>query len=297
MSESMMDKIKKLRAQTGAGIAACKSALTESEGDLEASVDLLRTKGLADLAKKSGRATNEGAIAAYANEDAKVAALIEVNCETDFVSSNEVFTNFVKDLVGLVGENNPGSTEEILGYTYPGRELTVQDVLGEIVSRLGENINITRFVREEIVGNGAISTYIHAGSKIGILVTFGFAKAETAQAEAFKCFARDVAMQVAATDPIAVTRDDFDAAVIEREMNIYKTQAAESGKNEEIQHKMAEGRLNKFFKEQALTEQVFVKDPDTTISALAAKVGKELDDTIEVLSFVRYGLGETAQEA
>lgn len=297
MSESMMDKIKKLRAQTGAGISACKSALAESDGDLEASVDLLRTKGLADLAKKSGRATNEGAIAAYTSEDGKVAALIEVNCETDFVGSNEVFTGFVADLVKLVAENNPANAEEILGFTYPGREHSVQDVLGEIVSKLGENINITRFVREEISGNGAISSYIHAGAKIGILASFAFGNAETGATEAFKAFAHDVAIHIAATDPIAVSREDFDPAVVEREMAIYKAQAAESGKPEEIQTKMAEGRIAKFYKEQALVEQAFVKNPDVTIAGLAESVGKELGDTVEVVGFIRYGLGETAEEA
>lgn len=297
MSESMMDKIKKLRGQTGAGIAACKSALTECEGDYEASVDYLRAKGLADHAKKAGRATNEGAIAAYLSEDSKLASLIEVNCETDFVALNEVFTTFVSDLALLVAQNNPSSPEDILGYTYPGREHSVQDVLGEIVSRLGENINIARFVREEVSGTGALSTYIHAGAKIGILASFAFGKAETADAAAFKTFGRDVAMHIAATDPIALSRDSFDPAVIEREVAIYKTQAAESGKPEEIQNKMAEGRLNKFFKEQALVEQVFVKDADLTISALCEKVGKELGDSIEILGFTRFGLGETAEEA
>lgn len=291
----MMDQIKKLRSQTGAGIAACKAALVEAEGDLEASVDILRTKGLADLAKKSDRATNEGAIAAFTSDNASVGSLIEVNCETDFVGSNEEFTSFVADLALLVAENNPASVEDVLGYTYPGRDINVEGVLGEKVSKLGENINIARFDRAEVAGSGAIATYIHPGAKIGVLVNFAFNNEASASNETFNTFARDVAMQIAAADPIAVTRDDFDPAVVERELAIYKAQAEESGKPENIQEMMAQGRMKKFYSEQALIEQAFVKDDSISVGDLAKNVGKEIGDEITIVGFTRYTLGGSAE--
>jgi elongation factor Ts len=286
--------VKELRDITGAGMMECKNALLETEGKVDDAIDYLRTRGLASLAKKAGRATDEGAIASFVSTDNKIGTLIEVNCETDFVGSNATFTSFVAWLAQMVTDQNPADIDTLKGLTCPDSGLTVEQTFGEIVGKLGENMAVARFVREEIEGTGAVETYIHAGAKIGIMVTYAFGKQETADNAAFKQYARDVAMQVAAADPIAVTRDDFDSAIVEHELSIYKAQAAESGKPENIQEKMAEGRLHKFFKEQALVEQAFVKDPDISIDDLTKRVSKEVDDVITVVAFVRYNLGENA---
>lgn len=297
MAEITASMVKELREICGAGMMECKKALLESEGNIDNAVDILRTRGLAALAKKSGRATNEGAIAAWVSESGQIGALIEVNCETDFVGTNATFTGFVQQLVDLVGTENPADKDAIMALPVPGRDINVEGLFGEIVGKLGENINIARFIREDVTGTGAVTTYIHPGAKIGVMVTFAVGNAATASAAEFKTMAKDVAMQVAATDPIAVSRDDFDTAVVEHEMSIYRAQAAESGKPEPIQEKMAEGRLQKFFKEQALVEQVFVKDADLTVTQYIEKVAKGLGDTISVVKFERWALGATAEAA
>lgn len=294
MSNVSAKLVKELREKTGAGMMECKKALQEVEGDIEKAIDFLRTRGLATAAKKAGRATNEGAIAEYISPDSKTGVLIEVNCETDFVAMNANFTSFVKLLAEVVAKDDPADPAEMMKLTVPNRDITVEELFGETVGKLGENIQVARFERVELEGTGALSAYIHGGAKIGIMVLFKLGKQESADTEVFKIFARDVAMQVAAANPIAVRRESFDSAVIEREKEIYKTQAAESGKPEQIQEKMAEGRLNKFFKEQALVEQAYVKDMDISIDEYTQRVAKQLGDTIEIEAFTRYDLGASA---
>ncbi|MHB1340227.1 MAG: translation elongation factor Ts [Coriobacteriia bacterium] len=289
--------VKELREVTGAGMMDCKKALAEAEGNMEAAVDILRTRGLAALAKKAGRATNEGVVAAYVAADNQVGVLVEVNCETDFVGRNEQFQSFVNDLAAHIGTAAPTDVESLKAQTFTGREHTVEQVLGEVVSKLGENMGITRFVRREVAGAGALGSYIHMGGKIGVLVEVSLTNAANASSPVVAAFIKDVAMQVAAASPISVGREAVPADVVAHELSIYKAQAAESGKPEAIQEKMAEGRLQKFYKEVCLVEQVFVKNPDITIKDLAAQISKEIGDTVTVLAFDRFGLGETGEDA
>ena len=179
----------------------------------------------------------------------------------------------------------------MLTQTISSRGITVEQLFGEKVSKLGENMGVARFVREEIEGTGAVATYIHGGGKIGILVTFALGKPRRRPMPTFQTFAKDVAMQVAAAQPLFVTRDEAPADVIEHELSIYKAQAAESGKPEAIQEKMATGRLEKYFKEVALIEQPFVKNPDITVTQYAAETAKAVGDTIAVVGFTRFVLG------
>jgi elongation factor Ts len=274
----------------------CKKALSEAEGDLESAVDILRTRGLASLAKKAGRATNEGTIAAFASADSKIGVLVEVNSETDFVGRNSEFTGFAAEVAEHIAEAAPEGVEHLMTQELAGRGITVEGLLGEKVTKLGENMGVARFVREEVMGTGAVATYIHGGGKIGVLVVIGFNKSETAENPAFKQFGRDVAMQVAAATPMFVRREEADAATVEHELSIYKAQAAESGKPESIQEKMAAGRLEKFFKEVALVEQPFVKNPDTTVGQYATETGKALGDELTIIGFERFVLGESASE-
>lgn len=286
--------VKDLREMTGAGMMDCKKALVEAECDLDAAVDILRTRGLAALAKKAGRATNEGVVAAFVNETAALGALVEINCETDFVARNSEFLDFVNSLAAHVAAAAPTDVDMLMKQQFTGRDLTVEQVLGEVVSKLGENMNITRFSRRELSGTGMLSSYVHMGGKIGVIVELSFANAATASKPEVSALGKDLAMQVAAAAPIAATRDEVAADVIAHELSIYRAQAAESGKPEAIQDKMAEGRLQKYFKEVCLSEQVFVKDPDITVSQLVARISKEVGDQVAIVAFDRFALGETA---
>jgi elongation factor Ts len=294
MAEITASMVKELRECTGAGMMECKKALSEAEGDLSTAVDILRTRGLAALAKKAGRATNEGTVAAFVTPDSKVGVLVEVNSETDFVGRNAEFTGFAAEVAEHIAEHAPEGVEHLMTQELTARGITVEGLLGEKVSKLGENMGVARFVREEVMGTGAVASYIHGGGKMGVLVVVGFEHSETAANPTFVQFARDVAMQVAAASPFFVRREDADAATVEHELSIYKAQAAESGKPEAIQEKMANGRLEKFFKEVALVEQPFVKNPDQTVSQYATETGKAVGDALNILGFERFVLGESA---
>jgi len=292
MAEITATMVKELRECTGAGMMECKRALSEAEGNLESAVDILRTRGLAALAKKAGRATNEGTIAAYLTEDSKVGVLVEVNCETDFVGRNAEFTGFVASLAQHVAAKAPESVDELKDQVVMDRDITIEQQLGEMVGKLGENMGVARFFREEVSGTGAIATYVHGGGRIGVLVTYAFTKPETGDNAAFKTFSKDIAMQVAAATPMVTRREEVDADVLAHELSIYKAQAAESGKPEAIQEKIAQGRLEKFFKEVALVEQQFVKNMDITVDQYTKETNKAVDDSIEIVGFVRFNLGE-----
>ena len=295
MSTISAKLVKELREKTGAGMMECKKALTEVEGDVEKAIDFLRVRGMASAEKKAGRATNEGAIAEYISVDSKVGALIEVNCETDFVAMNEAFTGFVKLLAEVVAKDNPADADALMELSVPNRDITIKELFGETVGKLGENIQVARFERFALDGTGALAAYIHGGAKIGIMVEFALDNQASADAEVFKIYARDVAMQVAAANPVAVNREGFAPEIVEHEKSIYMEQAAESGKPENIQEMMAEGRLKKYFKESALVEQAFVKDPDIDIDTYTKRVAKELGDTIEIVAFTRFDLGVGAE--
>ena len=273
--------VKQLREMTDSPMMECKKALVEAEGDIEKAVDILRTMGVAKAVKRAGRDTNEGTIATYVSEDGKTGAILELTCETDFVGTNPKFTGFA--------ENDPSDVDALKACAMG--ESTVEAELTEMIHVIGENMKIARFQRVT-AADGALGSYVHLGGKLADIVTFKLGKSETAESDEFKTFAHDVAMQVAAAAPVAARRDDVPADVIEHELSIYKAQAAESGKPEAIQEKMAQGRLEKYFKESVLTEQEFVKDGSVTIGQLAKNVGKSLGDDVEVMSFVRYAFGE-----
>lgn len=231
MAQITAAMVKQLREMTDSPMMECKKALVEAEGDMDAAVDILRKNGLAAAAKKAGRDTNEGAVAAFVAADGRSGALAEVACETDFVGSNPKFTGFAAKVAEVALNTEPADVEALLAADMDGE--TVQEALTEMIHVIGENMKVSRFaVRKPAAG--AVSSYIHMGGKIGVLVEFAFEKPETAESEAFKTFAHDVAMQVAATAPISAVREDVPQATIDHEIEIYKAQAAESGKPEEI---------------------------------------------------------------
>ena len=280
--------VKELREMTDAGMMECKKALVEADGDMDKAVDVLRTRGLAAAAKKAGRATNEGTVMTVVAEDAKSAAVVELNCETDFVGMNEKFKAYAEKLGRAALAANAADVEALKAASYEGE--SVEDILTDAIHVLGENIQLPRATT---VAAGGVATYIHGGGKIGVVVTFDVEGIDPAS-EGFQTYGRDVAMQVAAASPVAATRESVPAEVVEHEKAIYKAQAAESGKPENIQEKMATGRLEKFYKENCLTEQAFVKNPDQTVNQYTKEAAKNLGGSIKVTGFVRWALGETA---
>ena len=291
MAEITAKMVKELREATGAGMMECKKALTEAEGVFEKAVDVLRTHGLAKAAKKAGRATNEGRVnVAVCKNDARKGAVVEINCETDFVALTDKFQDYCDTFTRAVVHNDPATVDELLESEYEGEK--VGDTLTEAIHIIGENMQISNFKRLEIEGTGALVPYIHMNGRIGVLVGFTFGNEATATDERFLAMGKDVAMQIAATNPVSLDEDSVPEDIREHEFEIYKAQAAESGKPENTQEKIATGRMEKFYKENCLVEQDFVKDPDTTVGAYIAKCAKEIGDDIKVVSFARIELGE-----
>ena len=278
--------VKELREMTDAGMMECKKALVEADGDMDKAVDVLRTRGLSAAAKKVGRATNEGTVMAIVSDDATKGAVVELNCETDFVGMNEKFKGYAEKIARAAMAANVEDVEALKAVDAEGE--TVEDVLTDAIHTLGENMNLARAA---VVEAGGVASYIHGGGKIGVLVTFDVEGIDPASDEFQHC-GRDVAMQVAAASPVSATRESVPAEVVAHEMEIYKAQAAESGKPENIQEKIATGRLEKFYKESCLTEQAFVKNPDQNVTDYVNEVAKKLGGTIKVTGFKRFMLGE-----
>ena len=271
---------------TGAGMMECKKALAEADGDMEKAVDVLRTRGLAAVAKKAGRATNEGTVMAIVDDACTTGAVVELNCETDFVGMNEKFKAYAEKIAKAALAAKPADVEALKAAEIDGE--TVEAVVTDCIHVMGENAQLARVA---VVEAPAVAAYIHGGGKIGVLVTFAVEGIDPAS-EGFQKCGRDIAMQVAALNPVSATREDVPADVAAHEMEIYKAQAAESGKPEAIQEKIALGRMDKFYKENCLAEQDFVKNPDLTVSAYADECAKELGGTIAITGFVRFALGE-----
>ena len=286
MANITASMVKELREMTGAGMMECKKALAEAEGEMEKAVDVLRTRGLAAVAKKAGRATNEGTVMALVSDDCTTGAVVELNCETDFVGMNEKFKAYAEKIAKAALAAKPADVEALKAATIDGE--TVEEVVTDCIHVMGEN---TQLARVAVVEAPAVAAYIHGGGKIGVLVTFDVEGIDPAS-EAFQKCGRDIAMQVAALNPVSATREDVPADVAAHEMEIYKAQAAESGKPENIQEKMAEGRMDKFYKENCLTEQAFVKNPDVTVAGYADECAKEMGGSIKITGFVRFALGE-----
>ena len=278
--------VQNLRERTGCGMMDCKKALTEAEGDMEKAIELLREKGLAAQAKKSGRIAAEGIVYTYVDEAKKVGVVIEVNAETDFVAKNESFQGFVASCAKVVAEQNPATVEELMGCKVDD-QFTVEEALREKILTIGENMKIRRFARYE----GAVVTYSHGGGRIGVMVKFDTAD-DIAAKDAFHTMAKDVAMQIAAANPTYLDKDAVPADEIAKEKEILTQQAINEGKPANIAEKMVMGRINKYYKEVCLMEQPFIKDGDLSVSKYVENCAKELGGPVKVVSFVRFEKGE-----
>ncbi len=295
MSAISATMVKELRDKTGAGMMDCKNALTEMNGDLEQAVDWLRKKGLSKAANKSGRVAADGLVGLASS--GKSGALVEVNAETDFVARNEEFRAMVSTIAGLALKSG-GDAEKIKAMAWPGGSGTVGDHVTALIAKIGENMTFRR-AKCLSVGTGAVSTYIHNAAgpglgKIGVLV----ALESSGNAEALDAFGRQLAMHVAAANPLAVNIKDIPAEAIERERAIYSEQALASGKPADIVAKMVEGRLKKeFYQQVALMEQVFVVDGKESVANAIKAAEKSVGAPITVKAFIRMALGEGIAKA
>ena len=278
--------VKNLRESTGCGMMDCKKALTETDGDMEKAIELLREKGLSKIAKKAGRIAAEGIVCAIQDKDKKVGVVIEVNSETDFVAKNAVFVQFVEDCAKTVLQENPADVDALLGCTISGGTGTVQEALQEKILTIGENLKLRRFARYE----GEVETYVHGGGRIGVMVRFEVEG--TPDAAAFQAYAKDIAMQVAASTPTYLDKDAVPAETIAKEKEILTAQAINEGKPANIAEKMVMGRINKYYKEVCLLEQPFIKDGDISVQQFTDTTAKELGVKIRIVDFVRFEKGE-----
>lgn len=277
--------VKTLRERTGCGMMDCKKVLTETAGDMEKAIELLREKGLAAAAKKAGRIAAEGIVVSIVDEAKKVGVVLEVNAETDFVAKNEKFVSFVNNVAKTIIENNPADVAALEGMTMVGSEQTVAEELRDKILTIGENMKIRRFERVE----GDLVAYVHGGGRIGVMVKFD---TDVADKDEFKAYAKDVAMQIAAAVPQYLNKADVPDSVVDKEKEILTAQAINEGKPANIAEKMVIGRIAKFYKEVCLSEQPFIKDGEISVAKYTENTAKELGGKIAMSSFVRFEKGE-----
>ncbi len=277
--------VKELRERTGCGMMDCKAALTEANGDMDKAIELLREKGLAKAAKKAGRVAAEGLVKSVV--DGNVGAVVEINSETDFVAKNAEFIKLVDDVLAIIIKENPADVDALNALPCEG-DKTVEDVVKEKIATIGENMNLRRFARYD----GVVEAYVHGGGRIGVLVQFKLGDESKQNEEAFKVYAKDIAMQVAAANPQYVCQSEVPADVVEKEKEILTAQAINEGKPANIAEKMVMGRIAKFYKEVCIVEQPFIKDPDKSVTAYTKEVAAQIGTDIEILAFTRFEKGD-----
>ena len=283
-----------LKERTGVGIMDCKKALMETDGDVEAAIVILREKGLATQAKKSGRVAAEGIVTAVVDADKKAGVVLEVNSETDFVAKNDDFKAFVNDVAKTIIESNPADVEALNNTKIAGKDVTVKEAYDELFLKIRENMQIRRFVRME----GTLVTYVHGEGQFGVMV-----KLDTdidASNPALIACGKDVCMQITSMNPAYLNREAVPASVIEDEKKIMLSQMAEdpkmANKPEQVKAKIVEGKVGKYYTENCLVEQAFVKDGDITVGKYVENVAKELGGSIKIVDYVRYERGEGIQK-
>ncbi len=283
-----LELVKDLRDKTGAGMADCKKALDESNGDMEGAIEFLRKRGAASVAKRADRSSNEGVIFAKTTTDGKAAAIVEINCETDFVARNDEFVDFASNVVNVILTKNPSNEESLLSEDIGGKKLG--DLFNEMLAKFSERILIKR--HEHIQTTGFVLDYIHTGNKLGVLIEFTAAPVN----DGVRSQMRDIAMQIAAMSPSYVRREEVSGATLDKEKEIYTQQAIEQGKEPEIAEKVAQGRVEKYYQEFCLLEQTFVKDSGKTVTDVLKELSAANGGTVDVVKFRRYFLGEEASK-
>lgn len=284
MAEITPKLIKELRDKTNAAMGDCKKALVEANGEMEGAIDILRKKGAASAAKRADRTAAEGIIIAKTSNDEKTGVIVEVNCETDFVGRNDQFVEFTNKVATAIFDNDVNSVEDLLKTTVEGE--TIENLLNDILAKFSEKIGIKRF--EKRTTEGSFISYIHAGSKLGVLLELD----KAGLSDNAKAMAKDITMQVAAMNPMFVDRTEVTQDVLDKEREIYIQQAVGEGKNEEIATRIADGRIAKFYKEQCLVDQIFVKDSKKVVNDILKEMSADLGSEIKIMKFDRYSLGE-----
>ena len=293
MADITAAMVKELRERTGAGMMECKRALEEAKGNISDAVDVLRKRGIASAAKKATRSAKQGSVTVVLSADRSSGAILEFNCESDFVARTDDFQAMVQELTAQILESPLGTTkEQLLEQPYRADATqTVSQIVAAKIGKIGENMQVARF--EKIEG-GLLGSYIHPGAQLGVLVLMSGASAATASNEEVQELLRDVAMQVAAADPQFARREEVTPEVLEKEREIQRERARQEGKPEAIIDKMIGGRMAKFFEEFCLLEQPFIKDNALTVGQLVAEKAKKVGEPLAVVRFVRYKVGETA---
>jgi len=276
-------QVNELRKKTGAGMMDCKKALTEANGDMNKAIEILRKKGAAVAAKRADKSANEGMIATKISEDGKHGSIAEINCETDFVANSKDFIDLANDVIEAVFTDKPASPDELLE-----KNSTIKTRVSEVLGKVGEKIEISRLANEESA-DGMIVDYIHMGAKLGVLIKFDNVTDGT---DELKSLGKDFAMQVAAMNPISVAREEISTDLIEKEMEIYKEVARKEGKPEQILEKIATGKLNKFYQENCLVEQAFIKDNTKTVGNLLEEFNAAHKSKVKISLFHRFHLGD-----
>jgi len=287
--------VRDLREKTGAGIMECKAALAEAMGDMDKAVEVLRKRGLKTAEKKAGRTAADGLVAAWISPGRNVGALLEVNCETDFVARTDQFVRLTRSLVALVGADTAANGVEALLTRSLGNQ-PVADVVKETIGSLGENIVVRRAARRALpeTAKGVITSYLHAGGKIGVLVEVRCTSDRVAKSEELAHLAKELALQVCSAEPAYLTRDQVPAEILDKEREILRAQPDVQGKPATIQDKIIQGRLEKFFMERCLVDQAFIRDPEgkQKVRDVLKEAEKRLGEAITVAGFDRFRLGE-----
>ncbi len=292
MAHVSMDLVKKLRDRTQVGMMDCKKALEETQGDFDKAIDLLRQKGAAVASKRADNATQNGRIEAYVGDDFTVGALAEVACETDFSAHTEAMEVFTKEVAAHVAAQNPASVDVLSKQScYNNASLTIEQKLQELIAKICESIKVSRFVRFNSDKNGFINAYIHPGSTVGVMVQIKTDKEALPHKDALKELTKDLCMQIAVTNPLAIASADLDPVVVKKEREIALEQMKDSGKPVNVLEKIIDGKIQKFYKEVCLVEQLFIKNDKATVAHVIAEAGKKLDLNISVVNFVRFSIG------
>lgn len=280
------DQVKQLREKTGAGMMDCKRALEKTGGDMEKAADFLREQGITKATQKASRTAKEGLIFSTIEDKDKLGVMVELNCETDFVARTDDFRKLADETAAWIIKNKPTDMQQVSD--------SMKDAINQVIAKLGENINTRRFALLQLDGNssGIIHNYIHPGDKLGVLVEMICKSYSAAQNQEFRQLAKDIAMQIAATNPLVVTRDHLNSDLLEKEKEIYRTQAKNEGKPEKILDKIVQGKLEKYFQEVCLLEQPFVKDQDRTVQQRIEEVQGKLGEELSIGQFARFRLGD-----
>ncbi len=287
-------QVKELRDLTGCGIMDCKKALIEAEGDVEKAKDWLREKGMAKAEKKASRVAAEGVVASVISDDMKSGAIVEVNIETDFAAATDKFKSFVEDIKTQIMTVKPADIDALKASAmYNDSSKTVELATKEAIADIGENTSVRRFALYEVNGNGAITSYIHMGGKVGVLVEFSVSDDSVIKTDAFQTMAKNIGMQIAASNPSWVAESEVPQAALDRETEIIKNKALEEGKPAQIiETRIVPGQIKNFYKLNVLLDQEYVKDEDKTIAQYIEAESKAMGAEISVVRFTRYGLGD-----